>query len=41
MTRYGPQGVEVEDLIKKVKTITPEQAKAFAAVRTTTWKADE
>ena len=41
MSRYGPNTEAVEALIEKVKTITPEQAKAFAAVRTTTWKADE
>ena len=39
MGKYGPQTAEVKKLIEKIKTITPEQAKALDAPWDAPWKA--
>ena len=39
MEKYGSQTTEVEALLEKIKTITPEQAKALDAPWAAPWKA--
>ena len=39
MEKYGSQTTEVEALLEKIKTITPEQAKALDAPWDAPWKA--
>ena len=39
MEKYGPNTTEVEALLEKIKTITPEQAKALDAPWDAPWKA--
>ena len=39
MNKYGPNTTQIEALLEKVKTITPEQAKALDAPWDAPWKA--
>ena len=39
MNKYGPNSAQVEALLEKIKTITPEQAKALDAPWDAPWKA--